>query len=370
MEILIDARGASDIPLPQESNLYSVYLRWALQHPDVNFKWMLQPGEIPPEFANINSLHIPRLPDTFAALQQWYKKELPRIWDVRIPDLFVPVHGLVATHLNVPQMTWMIQSPGRHFLEKRFISRWQYRRKLPAMLKKAKGGWITDNGWMWMEQPSSELDLSCWQMVTPVAVSDIFSKANESALYDIDYQTGGKPFFASFVSGVYPTDTMQLMKSFSFFKKRQQTDWKLLLIGDKGADYAELKRAIESYKYKDDVVLLEATKRDKLIALDLAYALVQAKGQQLPSSLLLMALEQSAAIILAEKTPTADWMGDAPIIAKGTEPADVAESMMLLYKDEELAKERRTGSRQLFNQLTLENQAEKAFANITTTLQV
>lgn len=370
MEILIDARGASDIQLPQESNLYSVYLRWALQHPDVNFKWLLQPGELAPEIANIATHTAPRLPDTFAALQQWYRKELPRIWGNRKFELFVPIHGVIATHSDLPQVTWMIQSPGRHFLEKRIFSRWLYRRKLPAMLKKAKAGWITDNGWMWMENRSFQLDLSCWQMVTPVAVSDIFSRGNESALYDIDYQTGGKPFFASFISGRYPADTMQLMKSFSLFKKRQQTDWKLLLIGDKGADYAELKRAIESYKYKDDVVLLEATKRDKMIALDLAYALVQAKGQQLPSSLLLMALEQSCAIILAEQTPTADWLGDTPIIAKGTEPADVAESMMLLYKDEELAKTQRTRSRQLFNQLTLENQAEKAYANLSAILQV
>lgn len=364
MEILIDARKATDIQLPQESNLYSVYLRWALQHPDIKFTWLLQDGEAVPEFANVKVVRVPPFPETFAALQQWYRKVLPRTWDARPPDLIVPVHGFVSTHLDIPQMMWLVSSPGRYFLEKRFFSRWQYRRRLPAMLKKAKGGWLTDNGWAWFEKPRMQADLSCWQMTTPVAVSDIYSKGNEAALYDIDYQTGGRPFFGSFIAGKYPTDTMHLMKSFSFFKKRQQTDWKLLLIGDKGADYAELKRAIEAYKYKEDVVLLEATTRDKHIALDLAYALVQGKGQQLHTSLLLMALEQSCAVIMAEKTPPADWLKETPLFASGTEPTDLAECMMRVYKDEELVKKLRAGSRQLFNQLTVENQAETAWERI------
>ena len=355
---------AGETELPQESSLQALYLQWALQHPDVNFTWLVSATTLLPELPNIKGVRVPALPETFAALQQWYRRVLPRIWDTRLPDLLIPVPGFVCTRLELPQMMWLLNTPGRYFLEKRFFSRWHYRRRLPAMLKKAKAGWVTDNGWAWLEDPQRQPDLSCWQMVTPVAVNNIYSKGQEAVRYDIDYQTGGRPYFASFIAGKYPTDTMHLMKSFSHFKKRQQTDWKLVLIGDRDADYAELKRAIDSYKYKQDVVLLEATTEDKRVVLDLAYALVQGAGQALHTSLLVMAFEQSCAVILAEKTAAGDWLKETPLYAGGSDTTGLAECMMRVYKDEELIKKLRTGSRQFFNSLTVENQALKAWQNV------
>lgn len=363
MKVLIDARAASAIRLPQESNLYSVYLQWALQNPGVQFTWLVTSQDTAPGLDNVKPVQVPALENSYQSLQKWYKTSLPRYWDEK-PDLIIPIHGFISTHVEVPQLMWVLKAPGRHFLEKRFLSRWMYQRKMAAMLKKARGGFVNDNGWGWLSRAGDTLELSNWAMIPPVAVNDIFHRANEAALYDFDYHTGGRPFFTSFVLGKYPGDTMNLMKSFSHFKKRQKTDWKLVLIGDKGADYAELKRAIGSYKYREDVVLLDAIIQEKKIALDLCYALVQGEGQQVPVSLMLMALEQSAAIILPGKAAKTDWLGEVPLYAGSDDVTVVAESMMRVYKDEDLAKQMRTRARALYNQLTAENQAAKSWQHL------
>src|SRR5690606_4125989 len=123
---------------------------------------------------------------------------------------------------------------GKGFLEKSFLSRLQYKWKMNAMLQKAKTVWYTEAGKWWQTSLKKNTDTSHWKFIQPVAVNDNAWYRNESVRYDIEYHTGGRPFFASIICGNFPEDTMQLMRSFSIYKKRQKTDWKLVLIGEKG----------------------------------------------------------------------------------------------------------------------------------------
>jgi hypothetical protein len=361
MHILIDARSASRIELPIESTLADLYRQWALSFPDHQFTWLLQSGEEAPELPNIRTILAPALPARFGLLRHWYRKSLPTALKDEKPDWLVPVHGFAEPGLNIAQRCWLLRAPGRHFLEQNILSRWRYRRQLPAMLQHAKGGWLNETGWDLLETSKAGIDRSEWMMLPPVAVSNNVAGYNESSRYDIDYLTGGRPFFASYVAGEYPADTLNLMKSFSLFKKRQQSDWKLMLIGDRNAEYKELKRAIAAYKYRDDVVLLEASEAEKLTALELCYALVQGAGQHLPITLLSLALSQGTALILPEKSPRADWLGEAPLYAHSDEITDIAECMMRVYKEEELIRHLRLSAQQLYRRLSLENLARQTF---------
>ncbi len=361
MHILIDARSASRIELPIEANLAGLYRQWALSFPDVAFTWLLQPGEEAPELPNIRRMQAPPLPARYGLLRHWYRKALPAALKNNAPDWLVPVHGYAEPGLPIAQRCWLLRSAGRHFLEQNILSRWRYRRQLPAMLRHAKGGWLNEAGWNLLDKHAKLVDRSEWMMVPPVAVSSNASGNNESSRYDIDYLTGGRPFFASFVAGEYPVDTLNLMKSFSLFKKRQQSDWKLMLIGDRHADYKELKLALAAYKYRDDVILLEASEPEKLTALVLCYALVQGSGQDLPVSLLSLALSQGVALILPEKSPRADWLGEAPLYAHSGEKMAIAECMMRVYKEEELVGHLRVSAQRLYRKLSLENLARETF---------
>lgn len=69
--------------------------------------------------------------------------------------------------------------------------------------------------------------------------------------------TNGTDFFL-FNGPLYPPDTLiSLLKAFSAFKKWQQSSLKLVLAGPSGKKTAELKGKLESYKYREDVILLE-----------------------------------------------------------------------------------------------------------------
>ncbi len=357
MHIFIDARRAAHIKLPQESTLYALYLNWALQHPEVHFTWLLQADDNIPEIDNINTLQAPILPVTFSALDRWYKKDLPKLWKSAEPDVLIPVPGYCCTALSIDQYMWLLRVPGKGFLEKAFVSRLQYRWKMPSMLQKAKAVWFTEAGKWWQSSLKKSGDTSGWKFIQPAAINDNAWYRNESVRYDIEYHTGGRPFFASIISGNYPEDTMQLMRSFSLYKKRQKTDWKLVLIGEKGGNYAELTRAISAYKYKDDVVVLPATRIEKQMAFDMCYALIQGKGQQLTSQDILSALEKNCAMLITDKSAGTAWIEDTAYFPSSDEVNSIAEGIMKIYKDEDMIRQLRENANRKYKSLTVENQA-------------
>lgn len=361
MQIVIDLReGGQHLP-GGACTLEQLFLQWALQNPTDEFVWLSERSGDLPDLPNLKIESVAPIRRNTGAVIQGYRREWSVLSKKFRPDWLIPVPGVLVRGLDVPQAAFWLHAPGRHFLEKSLISRFSYKRMLPEMIQLARIGWLNGDGWRTLLPHKQQLELSNWQALAPVAAPESNSRVNEAALYEMDYHTGGRPFFASFVTSELPETTMQLMKSFSVFKKRQQTDWKLLLIAEKNGNYRELKRAMDAYKYKEDTVLLEATTAEKNTVLNLAYALVQGAGQLLNDSQLLMALQHACPLLLPDKYPPQDWLGDTAVYAGSEDVSEIAGLMMRVYKDEEFRRERCQASGALYRSLSLEQLAQHTY---------
>lgn len=72
-----------------------------------------------------------------------------------------------------------------------------------------------------------------------------------------DTYTGGREYFL-FAGDIFPPDhIIILLKAFSHFKKWQLSNMKLVLAGKANKKTAKLKDKLTTYKYREDVVIIE-----------------------------------------------------------------------------------------------------------------
>jgi len=145
--------------------------------------------------------------------------------------------------------------------------------------------------------------------------------------------SGNKEYFL--YNSIFRTreDLISLLKSFSHFKKRQQSGFKLLLITKSNSSIEE---SIENYKYRNDVVMIgpvSEKENSDIIAAAYAAVLPFDTYEDLPAAL--NAIQSGIPVITAGKSSINEVAGDA-VLFGDNDIKDIGEKMMQLYKDEGL----------------------------------
>lgn len=149
--------------------------------------------------------------------------------------------------------------------------------------------------------------------------------------------TGGAEYFLVTGSMHPRNNIMPVLKAFSALKKRQRSNIKLVLAGKVTPAGADIAAALQSYKFRQDVVCIEDADEDTLTRLTgAAYALVypsRFEGLALP----IYAAQRCEVPVIALDSPAArEAGGDAVLYADPASLDDLSEKMSLLYKDEQL----------------------------------
>lgn len=170
------------------------------------------------------------------------------------------------------------------------------------------------------------------------AAKDIFQPVSLTVKEETKKQyTEGKEFFLH-TGAIHPRKNLEnLLKAFSIFKKRQQSSLKLVLAGRLAWKYDSLIEKLKTYKYRNDVVLLNYVNEDALAKLTAsAYALVYPsffEGFGVP---VLEAMQCEVPVITSTGSSMQEIAGDAALYADPGNYMELAEKMMHLYKDETL----------------------------------
>ncbi|QJB34155.1 glycosyltransferase [Chitinophaga oryzae] len=149
--------------------------------------------------------------------------------------------------------------------------------------------------------------------------------------------SGGVEYFL--VTGsIHPRNNMMpVFKAFSALKKRQRTNLKLVLAGNLAPEGAEIVKALESFKFRHDVVWKENLTMEELAsAIGGAYALIyptRFDGLPLP---LYMARQCQVPVIALESVAAREAGGETVLYTDPANIDDLSEKMSLLYKDEQL----------------------------------
>jgi glycosyltransferase involved in cell wall biosynthesis len=137
---------------------------------------------------------------------------------------------------------------------------------------------------------------------------------------------------------VQDTDILvNLLKAYSLFKKRQQSSMKLLIANTGHGSMQPLRHMLETYKYRQDVLLCRpGSWQEALPLVGAAYALVDPRPQpELP--LLWTAAWKAGVPLLCQKQSLpllAD--GEPALTFQGAEPQAMAPALMQIYKDENM----------------------------------
>jgi len=194
----------------------------------------------------------------------------------------------------------------------------------------------------------SKKDLLAHYKIEPDRINVVFSAAREifhpageaEKKYIKNKYTDGKEYFV-YAGAIHPRkNLMNLLKAFSAFKKRQQTNMKLILTGRLAWKYESFTESLKTYKYRNDVVMTGYVPEEELVKIiGAAYGLVYPsllEGFGVP---VLEALQSDVPVITSADSSMQEIAKDAALYADATNYTDIADKMMLLYKDETLRKQ-------------------------------
>lgn len=190
-----------------------------------------------------------------------------------------------------------------------------------------------------------------------------YGASEESGPVEYEEREGIKDKYAmGFEYFLYPGFISQsdhlvnLLKSFSAFKKRQRSSMQLLIMGSQGIYFDKFKNALHLYKYRDDVHLITDVgdvENQKIIAS--AYSLIFTEKFDKRSQLLFTALKYEVPSIVPDSGSLSEAGADAVLTFEAGNIPDLAGKMMHLFKDEKSRKKLIENSRSWIDEKSFES---------------
>src|SRR6185437_5908339 len=133
---------------------------------------------------------------------------------------------------------------------------------------------------------------------------------------------------------------MNLIKAFSAFKKRQKSKMKLIIAGNPGVGYGEFLASLKGYRFKKELKILgDVTKMEIAKITASAYAMVYVPPFETSSAVPLEAMKCDVPVIASSTGALPEFCGDTALYADPANFKNIAENMMLIFKDEKRRKE-------------------------------
>ena len=317
-----------------------VFNRIALSHPEHQFYFFFdRPFSARHiQAPNIKGIVVPPAARHPILWRYWYDLKIPLALRKIKADLFVSPDGFASLYTRVPQCMIVHDLGFLHHPDAYRESHVQYyKRQTPKYLKKVRSiGTVSQ---------FSREDLLKQYRIRQEKLSVVYSACREIFVPSNDQEkertkqkyTEGREYFI-YVGAIHPRKNLvNLLKAFSLFKKRQQSEMKLVLAGRLAWKNDEFLKLLNTYKYRKDVVLTGYIEEEELVKLTgAAYALVYPslfEGFGVP---VLEAMRCHVPVLTSSNTSMEEIAGDAGLLFNPHDPADMGDKLMRIYKDEDL----------------------------------
>jgi glycosyltransferase involved in cell wall biosynthesis len=317
-----------------------VFIRVAQQHPEHQFIFLFDrpvPANISlPE--NVTTVVVKPAARHALSFRWWFDVKVPLALKKYKADVFVSPDGFCSLFTKVPQVLVVHDLAFLHypqFIPKRHL--FFYKTHTKKFIKKA-------NVIATVSEYSKQDIIQHYK--TPGEKIMNVSSAAKSIFTPIDWQerevikeryAAGNEYFV-FVGGIHPRkNLMNLLKAFSIFKKWQKTNMKLLVVGKKSWMYQDTIDKLKTYKYRDEVIMLDYLPEEvlaKIVAA--AYGLVYPsffEGFGVP---ILEAMQCEVPVLTSSTSSMMEVGGNAVLYADPSNPQAIADNMKTIFKDEQL----------------------------------
>lgn len=272
------------------------------------------------------------------AFKYWYDISAASIVKKLNIDCWVQPYGFCSLTTKVPQLLMVHDIAFKHFPKQvAWHQQYYYRWGTPKFLQKAEQVLTVSE--------FSKKDILAHYPIDADKISVAYGAARsnfvpikwtDKVATKIAY-SGGLEYFL-FIGGIHPRkNLLQLLKAFSLFKKWQKSNMKLLVAGRLAWQYEDLVEKLKTYKYRNDVVMLNYVSDEELAKITAsAYALVYPslfEGFGLP---ILEAMQAGTPVICSNVSSMPETASEAALFADPNDPDALAKQMLALYKDETL----------------------------------
>lgn len=268
----------------------------------------------------------------------WTESSLPAALKKHKVDLYFSPDMLGSLHTKVPVVFTIHDLVYRHYPQYMDrMHRWYYARFTPLFAKKAQRI-ITVSEY-------TKQDIVNQLKIQAGKIDVIYNGAHKQykpispgkAEIIKNKYTQGDEFFL-FIGALHPRkNIVNLLKAFVYFKRRQRSPIKLVIVGRMAWQFDEIEKAKRLMPFKEDVIwtgYLDVPKLAKITAS--AYALVYPslfEGFGIP---ILEAMTCGVPVIVSDRSSMPEVAGKAGLLVNPEMPEDIAEKMMMIYKDESL----------------------------------
>lgn len=271
----------------------------------------------------------------------WYDVKVPAVLKKYKADVFVSCDGFCSLHIKLPQCLLVHDLAFLHqpsLIKKTHL--FYYKRYTPKFLSKATS--IATVSEFTKQEIVAQYKTGAAKIdVVFSGVKEIFLLvSDDDKVFTKNKYTDGKEYFL-YAGSISPRKNLTiLLKAFSVFKKRLQTNMKLVIAGRLDKKNESFRENLKTYKYRNDVLLTDYLEETELVKImGSAYGFVYPslyEGFGLP---VLEAMRCDVPVITSANSAMQEITKGAALYVDVNNHTDIAEKMMLLYKDEKLCKE-------------------------------
>ena len=333
------AINANQHPHSVSNDFYLQFLiEGAAAHPEHQFILIGSEsiGELENISSNILSVISAPLINNSWMWKHWLNYTLPGIIKKHNASILIHTDVACSKRTSIPQWVFVNDLSFLHFpLHYSRRQRNFFNNQLPDFLKIADGI-VTSSDFIAKEikqQYSIKDDKIKLFSITPAAIyQPIYWGEKETAK---NTYTDGKEYFL-FSGEINPRyDLVNLLKAYSFFKTRQQSNMQLVITVNSLSSNHPFNKLFDTYKYRRDVQLLIGLPETKLAKITAAaYAFIYPAHSAGSAVFPLQAMQCEVPIIASQLGAIKEKIGDAVLYADPSNFEDIAEKMMLLFKEE------------------------------------
>ena len=324
------------------NSVFAIFLQLAASHPAHTFIFIFnKPFSEELNFPqNVTPVVLERKTDRPLQLKFWYNFKIPIALKKHKAGIFIS-EKIISLKIKTPQI---LISPDLAFIyQPLFFNKRSlrfYKKNTNRFFDKANEIVVSSLFFKNEIIERYKINEAKIKVVYP-EISDEFKKLDikEKELVKEKYADGNEYFIYKGV--ISPQQNLlNLLKAFSFFKKRQKSKMQLIILGSRGAKYEDFIESLRLFKFNKEVKVLEnlhPAETAKIVAS--AYAMINVPAYLNSPQPILEAMKSEIAVIASPVQIIKELCGDAALYLQSENYKDIAEKMMLLFKDEQLRRQ-------------------------------
>ena len=332
MKIAIDCGPLFKKNFSPEYDKYIIDAIFRLQKlkPEVDLLFVLDKNhtELPDSLRTANFVTRKKWPGK-AGWKIWYDNQIPSVLKKFEADLLLST-GIISRNKLFPQCVWMPETSLEVFKKKKYFE-W-FRKKMPIVLGQATII-FTDSEKCRQSILAIHRSIENKVIIIPPVPDDDASQLSWEQKDEIKKRyAGGKEYFLVHQNDLPTAKFVALLKAFSQFKKRQQSNMQFVIPGIQNNN--KISEKLEGYKYRADVHLIDESGAEIQKISGAAYALIETEKSD--RSILNSFVQEVPVVIDKERFRQDAPYFDAALSANFNDTHDLAHQLMLLFKDEKL----------------------------------